>query len=781
VIKTLRSLLQQDKERFRAPRTAKDAICIKRVWQDGIFLVGANKYSKCYKVTDINYAVASRADKERLFLEYSALLNSFDCAATTKLTIATRRINRADFEGRMLIPLKGDGLDEYRREYNDVLLAKATGSTAMTRELYVTVSATRRGVKDARTYFRRVSTELSAHLARLSSKCTELDATERLRCLHGFYHSGDEAAFSFDMRDSARKGHSFKDAICPQSIELSSGHFKVGDRYGRALYLKDYASYIKDSFLSELCDTERTLMCSIDVVPIPTDEAVREVEKRLLGVEKNITDYTRKQTANQNFTAVIPYDMEQQRAEAREFMGDLTCRDQRMMLAVVTLVHTADSLEQLNADTEAILTCARKHLCSLATLKYQQLDGLDTTLPIGARKIGAFRTLTTEALAVLMPFRVQEIADTGGIWGGENAVSGNMILYDKATLLNPNSFVLGVPGSGKSFITKELIAFLALATDDDIIICDPEREFAPLITALGGEVIRIAPGSAHHINVMDMADGYGEGTDPLIDKSEFILALFEQLDPGALGARERSIIDRCVGLVYDGFRKTGVVPTLVTLHATLMEQPEGEARELALSLELFTTGTLDVFAHPTNVNPRSRMVVFDIMDLGRQLKTMGLLVITDVILNRAVENWRAGRRTHIVIDEFHVMFENEYSGAFFNSAWRRFRKRNAYPTAITQNVEYLLDSVLASTMLSNSEFIVMLNQAASDREKLAKLLNISQEQLSYITHSDAGCGLLRYGSALVPFVNRWPKDTKLYRLMTTRPSDGITEEMPESS
>jgi type IV secretory pathway VirB4 component len=407
----------------------------------------------------------------------------------------------------------------------------------------------------------------------------------------------------------------------------------------------------------------------------------------------------------------------------------------------------------------------------MSTLKFQQLDGLASALPIGVRRINALRTLTTESLAVLMPFRVQEIMDTGGIYFGENAISKNLILYDKATLLNPNAFILGVPGSGKSFSTKELIAILALSTQDDIIICDPEREYASLIEALGGEVIRIAAGSEHHINALDMVEGYGEGGNPVIDKSEFVLSLFEQLDSKHLNAQAKSIIDRCTAAVYADYQQGGEFPTLVVLRDKLMEQEEVQARELALSLELFTSGTLDAFAHPTNVDTKNRMVVYDIMDLGKQLKTMGLLVITDAMLNRVTENWRLGKRTHIVIDEFHVVFENEYSGAFFNSAWRRFRKRNGYPTAITQNVEYLLDSVLASTMLSNSEFIVMLNQAAADRNKLATLLNISQEQMSYITNAEAGCGLLRYGSSLVPFVNRFPRNTKLYRLMSTKPNE----------
>jgi type IV secretory pathway VirB4 component len=392
-------------------------------------------------------------------------------------------------------------------------------------------------------------------------------------------------------------------------------------------------------------------------------------------------------------------------------------------------------------------------------------------LPIGTRKIDAVRTLTTESLAVVIPYRVQEIMETGGIYFGENAISHNLIMCNKENLMNPNAFLLGVPGAGKSFAAKELITFLALATDDDILICDPEREYASLISALGGEVIRIAAGSEDHINALDMVEGYGNGANPVVDKSEFVLSLFEQLDKDGLGSKQRSIIDRCTAAVYEDYKDGGKFPTLHVLKTKLLAQPESEAKELALSLELFTDGSLDAFAHETNVDTDNRMVVYDIMDLGKQLKTMGLLVITDAMINRVTSNWKNGKRTHIILDEFHVVFENEHSGSFFNSAWRRFRKRDAYPTAITQNVEYLLDSVLASTMLSNSEFIVMLNQSASDGQRLAKLLGISDEQMGYITNADAGCGLIRYGSALVPFVNRFPKNTELYRLMTTKPSE----------
>jgi hypothetical protein len=771
MLKTLKRTLRLDREKFAVPKSVQDIIPVKAVYEDGIFLVGRNKYSKTYWFSDINYATASKEDAKHLFLLESDLLNSLDSETTSKLTVMNRRINEAEFEGSILMLRKGDGLDRYREEYNRLVMDKATGSDKSVRQRYLTVSCYRKSVDDARGYFRRVHADIAAHLARLGSRCSELGLAERLRLLHDFYRAGEEGSFRFDLRETMRKGHSFKDFICPDCYENAADHFRIGGRCGRVFYLREYASFIKDSILTDLTEACRDLTVSIDILPVPTDEAVREVEKRLLGVEKNVADWQMRQNRNNNFSAVVPYDLEQQRRELKEFLDDVTTRDQRMMLAVMTLVLTADTMESLDADTEALLSAGRKHLCQFSCLKYQQLDGMKTALPVGTRRIDAFRTLTTESLASFMPYRVQEIMDTGGLYFGENAISRNLIMVNKERLMNPNAFLLGVPGAGKSFSAKEHIAFLALSTDDDILICDPEREYASLVDALGGEVIRIAAGSEDHINALDMTDGYGDSADPIYDKSEFVLSLFSQLDAGGIGSKERSLIDRCTRDIYTEHRKGGPLPTLALLHDRLAAQDEPLAQGLALSLEIFTSGSLDAFAHPTNVRTDSRIVVYDIMDLGKALKTMGLLVITDQMLNRVTENWRRGRRTHIFLDEFHVVFENEHSGAFFNSAWRRFRKRNAYPTAITQNVEYLLDSVLASTMLSNSEFIVMLNQAASDRARLAKLLNISEEQMGYITNAEAGSGLIRYGNALVPFVNRFPKDTELYRLMTTKPTE----------
>ena len=613
MIKTLSNLLQQDKEKYRVPRRVQDVIPIRRIWPDGIFLVGS-KYSKMYRFTDINYLVASRADKESMFLQYSELLNSLDAGATAKITINNRRLNRVNFEKNILMPLRGDARDIYRREYNRMLLDKAMEGNGIIQEKYITVTVLKKDIEAARSYFARTGADLCSHFAALGAKCTELDVTERLRVLHDFYRVGEEVDFHFNAKDMMQKGHDFRDYICPDSIEKTSDRLKLGKRFCRVLYLKDYASYIKDCLVTELTDLSRNMMLSIDIVPVPTDEAVREVETRLLGVETNITNWQRRQNANNNFSAVIPYDMELQRREAKEFLDDLTTRDQRMMLCVLTMVLTAETQEQLDSDTETVLAIARKHMCQLAVLKYQQYDGLNTVLPIGTRRIDAFRTLTTESLAVFIPFKVQEIMDKGGIYFGENAISHNLIMCNKETLLNQSAFVLGVPGSGKSFSVKELITFLMLNTDDDILICDPEGEFAPLVEAMGddiGTVIHVAAGGKHRLNAMYMVEGYGE-KNSIVDKSQFIMSLVEQIDKSGVGPQHKSIIDRCTAQLYQEAAETGIIPTLSALREKLLVQPEAKAQDIALSLELYTTGSLDIFGHVGNVDLDKRVVVFNI-------------------------------------------------------------------------------------------------------------------------------------------------------------------------
>ena len=645
MIKTLKIMSKQDKERYTVPRKVQDVIPVRRIWQDGIFSTG-NKFSKSYRFSDINYLVASREDKESMFLIYSELLNSLDSGAVTKITINNRRTNKANFENSILMPMQEDFRDEYRREYNQMLLDKATGANGITQEKYITISVVKKDVEEARAYFSRVGADLISHFAALGSKCVELDASERLRILHDFYRQGEEAEFFFDLAAMAKRGHDFKDYICPDSIEKNSDYVKLGDKFCRVLFLKDYASYIKDNMVTELTDFNRNLMFSIDIVPVPTDEAVREVENRLLGVETNITNWQRRQNANNNFSAVVPYDMELQRKESKEFLDDLTTRDQRMMFAVITLAITADTKEQLDSDTEAVLSVARKHMCQLAVLKFQQIDGLNTALPIGVRKINAFRTLTTESLAVFIPFKVQEIQDKGGIYFGENAISHNLIMCNKANLLNQSAFYLGVPGAGKSFAVKELIAFLMLHpnyADDEILICDPEGEFGALVKALGREkatVAHLVAGGKDKLNSMYMVEGYGE-QNPIVEKSQFVMSLIEQIDKRGVGPQHKSIIDRCTALVYPEAEKEGRAATLCDLRQKLLEQPEEKAKEIALSLELYTTGSLDIFGRDSTVDLSKPYVVFDIHGLGEQLKPAGSLVITDTILNRVTLNWKS--------------------------------------------------------------------------------------------------------------------------------------------
>ena len=756
------------------PATVEQAIPISDVYEDGICLVGRNLWSKTFKFSDINYATASKGDKENMFFAYSAILNSFDTGAMTKITINNRRMNQSKFEKESMLELCGDSLDRYRTEYNRILTDNANMSSGITQDKYLTVTVEKKTIEEARTYFNRIYAEYSALFSALGSRLEEVEAEEKLRIIFDFFHYGSEEDYHYDASRYEKRGYSFKDAVAPDSCEFRSDFFKMDGRYGRVLYLRDYANFIKDSFMAELTDIDRGLMLSIDASPITTDEAIRKSESKLLSVETNISNWQRKQNQNNNFSATIPYDMERQREESREFLNDLVARDQRMIPALITIVHTADTKEQLDADTESIRQCARKHLCSLNILRWQQLEGLNTVLPYGVPKLTMRRTLTTESLAVFMPFRVQEVTHRNGIYFANNAISKNMIMVNRGELLNGNSFITGVSGSGKSLLAKQEIINLFLSNKNaDIIIIDPEKEYGKICDAFGGECIEISATSKHHINAMDINMNYGDGQNPVTLKSEFMLSLCEQA-VSSLGPKQKSLIDRCTASVLNEYMLggfSGKAPTLKDFNESLKKQPEPEAKDISLALELFTSGSLDTFANETNVDAGNRLVCYDIHDLGKQLMPIGMLVVLDNILNRITANKEKGRRTYIFIDEIYLLFKHDYSANFLFTLWKRVRKYGAYITGITQNVEDLLQSHTARTMLANSELVVMLNQAATDRDELAELMGISELQMSYITNVDCGHGLVKIGGALVPFVNRVPKDTRLYELMTTKPGE----------
>lgn len=631
MIKTLLAADRSERERFKIPRSVQQSIPVQRIYRDGIWQTGG-KFSRTWRFADINYALASHDDQHNMFTSYCGVLNSLPTDATTKITINNRRLNGADFRRSILMRERGDGLDMYRQEYNRVLTDKAAESNDLIQDKYITVSVARKNFEEARTFFHRVDADLGKNFGRLESGARALDNQERLRIFHDFFRPGEEEHFRFDLSDAMKKGHDFRDYICPDGLCFKADHFELGGKVGRVLFLRDYASYIKDEMISKLSDFPRNLMLSIDILPIPTDEAIREVQSRILGIEADIARWQQRQNSRNNFTASIPYELEQLRAETKEFLDDLSTRDQRMIFANVTIVHMADTLEQLDADTETLQAIGLEQACQFSILRYQQEDGLNTALPYGLRRIKTTRTLTTESTAVLMPFRVQEIQDAGGIYYGVNAVSKNLLICNRKKLLNPHGFVLGVSGSGKSFSMKEAITFIALSTNDDIIC-------------------------------------------------------------------------------------------------------------------------------------------FDLYEMGEQLKPTALNVVLETIQNRVAANRLAGRYTWVFVDEVYLFFKYYYSAQFLYKCWKRFRKYAAAMTAATQNIEECLHSETARLMLANSEFLILLNQAATDRAELAKLLHISETQMSHVTNVEAGHGLMRIGSSIIPFVNEFPRDGALYRLMTTTPGD----------
>ena len=776
-MKTLKTMIKREKEKFVIPKSVQDVIPIKAVYKDGIFLLSNNNYSKTFKFTDINYHIASDEEKKELMQGYWSVINSFGAGVTIKLTINNHKLDRAEFEKSILIPLRYDGLDNYRQEYNGMLLDKANSSNCIVQDKYFTVTVSKKTVEDARAFFNRIGNDLTARLSRIGSKCDPLTADDKLRIFHNFYRVGNEQNYNLDFEQLMNNGCDIRDYICPDSMDFESDYMKINEEYCRTIFLRNYGTFVDDNTISDLTSINRNLMLSIDFIPIPTGEATKEVDKVLLGIQTDKANYNRKQVQNNNFGATN-YDLEQREGEILEIKNDMRNRDQRLYETLITMCITADTKQELDNVTETVFAkVADSSTNQFATLRYQQLDGLNTVLPFGTRKINCFRTLTTESLAAFMPFNAQEMQHKHGTYYGQNAISNNMIFINRNKLLNGNCIVLGVSGGGKSFFVKEDITSIFLSDENaDILIIDPEREYHPLVTTLGGEVIEISANSENHINAMDMNKNYEDDKNPIATKSEFIMSLCEQLIGGTVGPKDKSIIDRCCRNVYANYIKSGykiTPPTLKGFREELLNQPETEAQELALALELFTDGSLNTFAQPTNVDINNRLICYDILDLGEQLLPVGMLVVLDNIFNRITSNRTKGRTTYIFIDEIYLLFAQKYTADFLYRVWKRVRKYGAYATGITQNVGDMLQSHTASTMVSNSEFVVMLNQSGQDKAKLAKLLDISDNQTEFYTNVDAGHGLMKIGSSLVPYINKFPKNTELYKLMSTKPNEVV--------
>lgn len=686
MIKTLVAANKSEKVPFKVPKTVQQSVPIEVIYPDGIWQVG-QKHSKTWRFTDVNYASASDKDRKSIFKAYCAVINSLPTDAGCKITIVNHRLNPVDFERSMLMPDQGDGLDHYRHESNRILLDRAKLSNNLIQGKYITVSIPLRSHKDSEEYFARVDTNLTKSFNRLSSNAVMLENGERLQVLHDFFRVGEEQYYRFNRKAMITSGASFKDLICPDGLSFKKDYFEMGGKFGRVLYLKEYASYISDEMISNISNFPRNLVLSIDILPIPTDEAVKEIQRKILGVESDITRWQQRQNSKNNFSANVPYELEQSRADTREYLDDLTARDQRMIFAAVTLVHIADTKEQLDADTESLVSIGGESVCTFGVLRYEQEPGLNTVLPYGLRQIHSLRTLTTESAAALMPFRVQEIQDRDGFCYGVNSISKNLLICNRKRLISPHAFYLGVSGSGKSVAMKNTVKDVVLGTKDDVIIIDAEREYGPIARALGGVVVQISPHSPHHINPLEISAGLDKDENPIAIKSELINSIVEQqMGTGIFTGAHKSIIDRCTANVFrpylKGRRKR--MPLLTDWRNEVLKQEEPEAREIALAAEIITEGSLNVFAHQSNVDMNSRIMVLDLYEMGEQLRPTALVVTLDAIQNRVMENRKRGKYTWVFIDEVYLYFKYHYSGEILYRAWKRFRKYGAALTAASK-------------------------------------------------------------------------------------------------
>lgn len=751
------------------------------MFEDGICEVETGLYSKSIKFADINYQIARREEQEEIFSRYCEFLNYFDPSINLQITINNKHINQEDFRAKMLIPTgRGvDNLDEYRKPFNLMLSEKAAqGQNSIVREKYLTFAIRAASYEAAIPALTRIETDIMTNFKSLGCDIKFLEGLERLEFIHKMYNPQDRFNFSYDHL--IESSLTTKDFIAPDSFDFTNkNYYEFGDYVGQTLYLKDLPPDLSDKLIAELSDIPCNLTINLHINSVEQDKAFALVKQKISFMEQQKIDEQKKALKAGYDVEMIPYELKYSLNEAEELLDDLQNKNQRMFKATILINTSAPDLDQLNDAVYQIMSVARKNNCKIGYLDYLQEDAMNSTMPLGKNYIEIQRTLTTASTGIFIPFTTQELFQEHGMYYGLNALSRNLIFFDRKTLKNPNGFILGTPGSGKSFTAKREMVNVLLNTDDEVLIIDPEREYSALAKGFGGEIIHISAGSKAHINPLDITMDYADDDNPLLLKSEFVLSLCELLVGGknGLSAAQKTVIDRSCKMTYEPYFSNPAkhpVPTLKHFYEVLKSQPEQEAISIALSLELYIEGSLSVFANPTNIDTNNRLIVFDIRDLGKQLKTMGMLIVLDQIWNRITQNRALGKRTWIYIDEIYLLFQNEYSANYLFELYKRARKWGAIPTGITQNVEDLLVSDLARRMLSNTDFVLLLNQAASDRAELASLLNISNQQLSYVTNSQQGQGLLFAGSSIVPFIDKFPKGD-LYNMMTTKIEE-ITEQ-----
>ena len=735
-------------------------------------------YTKTVQFYDINYQLALNEDKTTIFENYCDFLNYFDSSIHVQLSFLNQQVDVAEFEKNIDIPDQQDAFDEIRQEYRTMLKNQLSkGNNGLVKTKYITFGIEADSLKIARSRLDRIETDILNNFKILGAQARPISGSERLEIMYHLFNQDRIEPFRFNYEMLPKTGLRTKDFIAPTSFGFKKrDSFTMGSTIGSVSFLQIFAPELTDRMLAEFLDVDESIDVNIHIQSIEQAQAIKMIKVKISDLEKMKIEEQKKAVRSGYDMDIIPTDLAMYIDEAKKMLEDLQSRNERMFLVTVLVMNTAKNRQKLDNNIFQVHGIAQKYNCSLRTLDYQQEAALMASVPLGLNRIEIERGLTTSSTAIFVPFTTQELFQDGeALYYGLNALSNNMIMVDRKRLKNPNGLILGTPGAGKSFSAKREIANCFLVTNDDIIICDPEAEYHPLVQALHGQVIKVSPISNQYINPMDLNLNYSEEDNPLSLKSDFILSLCELIVAGKYGLEpvEKTIIDRCVRLVYQEYLADPVpekMPILEDLYNLLREQDEAEAQRLATSLEMYVTGSLNVFNHRTNVDINNRLVCFDIKELGKQLKKIGMLIVQDQVWNRVTINREKKKSTRYYVDEFHLLLNEEQTAAYSVEIWKRFRKWGGIPTGITQNVKDLLRSPEIANILENSDFIYMLNQASEDRSILAQRLNISPTQLSYVTNSNEGEGLLFYGNVIIPFVDRFPKN-RLYQIMNTKPQE----------
>ena len=785
----VREIVRNARKNDGVPKTAQQSIPFDRMFPDGICRVGLDYYTKTIQFQDINYQLAQQEDKTEIFEEWCSFLNFFDSSVRFQLSFNNMATDVSDFEKSIAISHKNDGFDDVRDEYSEVLLHQMeAGNNGLTKTKYLTFGINAESMKTAKPRLIHIETDILNNFKRLGVQAKSLNGSERLELMHRQFHIGDDAKFHFDWKYLAGSGLSVKDFIAPSSFAFPTGrYFQIGDMYGCMSFLSIDASDISDRLLADFLSMESSQIVTMHIQSVDQNEAIKTIKHTITELDRSKIEEQKKAVRAGYDMDIIPSDLATYGKDAKALLKELQSQNERMFLLTFLVMNTGKTKQELENNVFQATSIAQKHNCNLVRLDYQQEQGLMSTLPLANNLIEIQRGMTTSSTAIFVPFTTQELFQSGdeALYYGLNALSNNMIMVDRKKLKNPNALILGTPGSGKSFSAKREIANSFLVTDDDIIISDPESEYSPLVARFGGQVIKISPTSDQFINPMDINMNYSDDDNPIALKADFILSLCELIVGNKDGLRpvEKTVIDRCIRQIYQKyFENPGPenMPILGDLYQALLAQEEPEAKHVATALEIYVSGSLNVFNHRTNVELTNRLVCYDIKDLGKQLKKIGMLVVQDQVWGRVTENRSQGRSTRYYMDEMHLLLREDQTAAYTVEIWKRFRKWGGIPTGITQNVKDLLASKEVENIFENSDFIYMLNQAVGDRQILAKQLNISPHQLSYVTHSGEGEGLLFYGNVILPFVDRFPTNTELYRIMTTRLSE-VAEVKKEQS